>query len=118
MSGNTAVTDGGGLSNNITATLKSVTPAGNGANRGGGIFSPGDLTIGNTTWRTARRVAIATFRSARQSLGANLDSANTCGFGAGDQINKNPLPHPAAGQRWTDMTHAIFSRQPGDRREA
>jgi hypothetical protein len=113
ISGNTAATGGGGIwTNGPSGTLTNVTINLNSATTGGGIQnSSGAIALRNTI--VANSVSGGNCNGTITSLGHNLDSANTCGFGgAGDLINTNPLLGPLQGNGGFTQTHALLAGGP------
>jgi uncharacterized repeat protein (TIGR01451 family) len=118
LSSNIASDNGGGLYNRGSATLTNVTLSANsasGANTGGNIFNDeAQLSVRNTIVAYSDLDGNC-FNSAGflNSLGHNLDSANTCGFGAvGDLINTDPLLGPLQDNGGATWTHALLTGSP------
>ncbi len=138
---NTARYGGGALFNDGTSIVTNTTFSGNTANSGSAIrniqfgMSTGVLTMTNSTvvsntstfgGEVARDSGtlflanvIVAFGSPNNcsgtitSLGHNLDSGNTCGFGAsGDLINTNPLLGPLQNNGGATPTHALLAGSP------
>ncbi len=130
--------DGGGIFNTGTATLTNSTITSNVANdAGGGIFNAtgASATINNTTISnnsaainngggisnsgatTLRNTIIAdnvgnNCAGAVPSMGNNLDSGISCGFGAGNITNQNPLLGALASNGGPTQTRALSVGSP------
>jgi len=118
FSGNQAADNGGGLYNRGSAVLTNVTFDGN--------LASGPTTGGNIFNDTAQLVIVNTIvaysdpdgncfnsEGTIHSLGHNLETADTCGFGsAGDQSNTDPLLGPLADNGGATPTHALLPGSP------
>ena len=118
LSSNVASDNGGGLYNRANSTLNNVTLSGNaasGPDTGGNIFNEeAQLVLRNSIVAYADLDGNC-FNSAGflSSLGHNLDSANTCGFGAaGDLSNTDPLLGPLQDNGGPTWTHALLAGSP------
>lgn len=117
LSSNTASDNGGGLYNRSDTILTNVTFNGNtasGPETGGNIFNVWQLATQNTIVANSEADGNC-FNSDGflNSLGHNLDSANTCGFGAmGDLTNTNPLLGPLQDNGGATLTHALLPGSP------
>ena len=110
LSGNSAAFNGGGLSNEDTATLLNVTVTDNSAtNAGGGIEAQGGtlnvkntIVAGNTLGGNCSDTVI--------SQGYNLEDTNTCGFNqTGDQVNATASLGPLQDNGGLTTTHGLLS---------
>ena len=120
LSNNSVSDNGGGLYNRTAAALLNVTFTTNSASgpeTGGNIFVDGDtasLSVHNTIVANAGAGGncfnnLGTITS----LGHNLESTNTCGFGAtGDITNTNPLLGPLQDNGGPTWTHALLAGSP------
>jgi hypothetical protein len=130
---NTAMA-GGGICNYGTMALTNVTLSGNYASGGGGgITNNGNATIVNSTIAANERRGIGNYNAITltntiladnlpdncsgsviiTSIGHNLDSGTTCGFGAtGDIANTDPLLGPLQDNGGPSWTHALPSGSP------
>ena len=111
LSGNTATSSGGGLYNATTATLLHATLALNSATSGGGLYNTGNATL------TSTLLSANTFNNCAGSLaivstGTNLDSGTSCGFGAGDLSNADPLLGALTDNGGPTATHALSTSSP------
>jgi uncharacterized repeat protein (TIGR01451 family)/CSLREA domain-containing protein len=118
LSGNVAGDNGGGLYNRSSAILTNVTFHSNTAN---GIYTGGNIF--NDTALLSIVNAIVAYSEADgncfnsegflNSLGHNLESADTCGFGAtGDMVNTDPLLGPLQNNGGPTPTHALLPGSP------
>jgi predicted outer membrane repeat protein len=123
---------GGGIYNAVSGTLGVVnsTLSGNfGGLSGGGIIAAGPVTVSSSTmvnnlhgslvnggsnpFFVKNTIVADNCAGTITSLGHNLESANTCGFGAaGDLINTNPLLGPLANNGGPTLTHALLAGSP------
>ena len=110
ISGNTATGNGGGIVNGGTLTLASSTVYGNQGALGSNIYNSGPLSSKSTIVANGNCAQFGTVTS----LGGNLDSGNTCGFGTGpgDQVSVNPLLGPLANNGGPTLTHALLTNSP------
>ena len=110
ISGNRATGNGGGIVNGGTLTLASSTVYGNQGALGSDIYNSGPLSARSTIVANGNCAQFGTVTS----LGGNLDSGNTCGFGTGpgDQVNTDPLLGPLANNGGPTPTHALLTDSP------
>ncbi len=110
ISGNTATGNGGGIVNGGTLTLASSTVYGNQGALGSNIYNSGPLSAKSTIVANGNCAQFGTVTS----LGGNLDSGNTCGFGTGpgDQANVDPLLGPLANNGGSTLTQALLTNSP------
>ena len=113
ITNNTANSTGGGISNNTgaTATLVNNTISNNTATvgSGGGIINAGTATLTNTIVANNLNDNCS---GSIASLGNNLDSGSTCGFGAGDISGQNPLLGALADNGGPTQTRALLAGSP------
>ena len=126
ISGNSAGGGGGGIYNDDSTTsltsLLNVTVANNSAlGAGAGVYVIGFAavaTLNNTIVANNGTENCATgvqqqLGGTINSLGYNLDSANTCGFATvGDLINTNPNLGPLTNNGGQTQTHALLTSSP------
>jgi uncharacterized repeat protein (TIGR01451 family) len=118
LNANVAGDNGGGLYNRSSAILTNVTFASNTANgpdTGGNIFNDeAQLSLRNSVVAYSETDGNC-FNSNGflNSLGHNLESANTCGFSAaGDIVNTNPLLGPLQDNGGATFTQALLPGSP------
>jgi uncharacterized repeat protein (TIGR01451 family)/CSLREA domain-containing protein len=120
LSDNSVTDNGGGLHNRATASLTNVTLHGNtasGADSGGNIFNDGDsaqLTLVNTIVANAGDGGnCVNSEGILNSLGHNLESTDTCGFGAtGDITDADPFLGPLQDNGGATRTQALLPGSP------
>jgi hypothetical protein len=93
VSGNTAGVVGGGIYSYGIARLTNVTITANSAPTGSGIYDEGDSrAVELKDSIIADNSPSANCFGSIESLGHNLDSANSCGFdSSGDRVNTDPM---------------------------
>ena len=112
ISGNTALTSAGGLDTSASATtLTNVTLYGNAAGTAGGIINSGAGTV------TLKNTIVSdnsggNCSGAIASAGNNLESANTCGLGAGELFDTDPLLAPLESNGGPTKTHNLRTDSP------
>ena len=114
ISGNSGSSAGGGIINNVgTIALQSSTVTENGAPVGGGVrrLGSGGITLTNTI--VANSTSGGDCNGSMSSLGHNLDSDGSCGFGAsGDLPNTSPVLGPLQDNGGPTDTHALLAGSP------
>jgi len=111
ISGNVATTGGGVLVDGGTLNMMDVTVATNQATTGAGMVQQaGTLRVTNTlvAYNFTGNACSGTITSG----GHNLDSANSCGFGAGNLVNTDPYLAPLASNGGFTQTRALYSDSP------
>lgn len=112
ITGNSANNDGGGIASYGTAALTNVTVAFNGiisvVNTGGGIRTGGTFTLRNTI--ISDTAAGNNCSGPITSAVGSLSDDSSCGLGAGNIENTDPVLGPLASNGGPTMTHAL---QPG-----
>ncbi|MFN2234535.1 MAG: choice-of-anchor Q domain-containing protein [Anaerolineales bacterium] len=118
LSGNSVLDNGGGLYNRAAAVLTNLTinaNTANGAGTGGNIFNDtASLSVKNTIVADSD-IDGNCFNSDGfiNSLGNNLESADTCGFNAaGDFVNTQPMLGPLQNNGGQTDTEALLAGSP------
>ena len=118
LSGNSVLDNGGGLYNRAAAVLTNLTinaNTANGAGTGGNIFNDtASLSVINTIVADSD-IDGNCFNSDGfiNSLGNNLESADTCGFNAaGDFVNTQPMLGPLQNNGGQTDTEALLAGSP------
>ena len=118
LSGNSVLDNGGGLYNRAAAVLTNLTinaNTANGAGTGGNIFNDtASLSVKNTIVADSD-IDGNCFNSDGfiNSLGNNLESADTCGFNAaGDVVNTQPMLGPLQNNGGQTDTEALLAGSP------
>ena len=118
LSGNSVLDNGGGLYNRAAAVLTNLTinaNTANGAGTGGNIFNDtASLSVINTIVADSD-IDGNCFNSDGfiNSLGNNLESADTCGFNAaGDVVNTQPMLGPLQNNGGQTDTEALLAGSP------
>jgi CSLREA domain-containing protein len=114
VSGNTATSAGGGISNNGNIQLQRVTFAGNTASAGGGLFEEAESSSALWSNLFARNSSACGGSTTDRSIwSANLSDDATCGFAAGQGIGPvDPRLGPLANNGGPTDTHALGEGSP------
>ena len=119
VSGNSAGTSGGGISNvSSSFHVKNSTITGKSAGSGGGIYNDGGQSEISNTILNAGALGANIFNSGGTvtSIGYNLSSEDGGGYlnGPGDQINTDPLLGPLLNNGETNPHARVVAWQPSD----
>ena len=111
ISGNTALTSGGGVSNTGGMAITHTTLSSNTAPTGGGIANAGAVTVNHTI--IANSLAGGDCNGPITTLGYNLDSDGACNLiGLGDTSGVDPLLASLKNNGGATETHALLPSSP------